>query len=127
MRPSVRATIRMCSLWKSRSQATSPSTPFRWFAGRTIRIHRPKSIRVSLQRQAALVDYFVHNGTNARVWVQLTSEADLVNVPAKTQVLSRLERTNVRIPPGSSALDDALRQHSMVFETIHPTTLFAAH
>ena len=83
--------------------------------------------RVSLQRQARLVDYFVHNGTNARVWVQLTSEADLVNVPAKTQVLSRLERTNVRIPPGSSALDDALRQHPMVFETIHPTTLFAAH
>ena len=55
--------------------------------------------RVSLQRHARLVDYFVHNGTNARVWVQLTSEADLVNVPEKTQILSRLERTDVRIPP----------------------------
>ncbi len=83
--------------------------------------------RVSLQRHARLVDYFVHNGTNARVWVQLTSEADLVSVPAKTQIFSRLERTNIRIPPGSSALDDALRQHPMVFETIHPVTLFAAH
>ena len=41
--------------------------------------------RVSLQRHARLVDYFVHNGTNARVWVQLTSEADLVNVPASTR------------------------------------------
>ena len=28
--------------------------------------------RVSLRRHARLVDYFVHNGTNARVWVQLT-------------------------------------------------------
>ncbi len=83
--------------------------------------------RVSLQRHARLVDYFVHNGTNARVWVQLISEADSVNVPAKTQIFSRLERTNIRIPPGSSALDDALRQHPMVFETIHPVTLFAAH
>jgi hypothetical protein len=83
--------------------------------------------RVSLQRHARLVDYFVHNGTNARVWVQLTSEADLVDVPAKTQILSRLERTNVRIPPASSALDEALRQNPIVFETVHPITLFAAH
>jgi hypothetical protein len=83
--------------------------------------------RVSLQRHARLVDYFVHNGTNARVWVQLTSEADLVNVPARTQILSRLERTNIRIPPGSTALDEALRQHPLVFETLHPITLFGAH
>ena len=83
--------------------------------------------RVSLQRHARLVDYFVHNGTNARVWVQLTSEANLVNVPARTQILSRLERTNIRVPPGSTALDEALRQHPIVFETIHPITLFAAH
>ena len=29
--------------------------------------------RVSLRRHARLVDYFVHDGTNARVWVQLTT------------------------------------------------------
>jgi hypothetical protein len=83
--------------------------------------------RVSLQRHARLVDYFVHNGTNARVWVQLTSKADLINVPARTQILSRLERTNIRIPPGSTALDEALRQHPIVFETLHLISLFAAH
>ena len=59
--------------------------------------------------------------------MQLTSEADLVNVPAGTQILSRLERTDPRIPPASSALDDALRQHPVVFETVHESTLFAAH
>ena len=83
--------------------------------------------RVSLQRHARLVDYFIHNGTNARVWVQLTSEADLVIVPEKTQILSRLERIDVRIPPASTALDEALRQHPIVFETVHEITLFAAH
>jgi hypothetical protein len=83
--------------------------------------------RVSLQRHARLVDYFVHNGTNARVWVQLTSKADSVNVPARTQILGRLERTNIRIPPGSTALDEALRQHPIVFETLHSVSLFAAH
>jgi hypothetical protein len=83
--------------------------------------------RVSLQRHARLVDYFVHNGTNARVWVQLTSEADLVVVPAKTQILSRLARTPARIAPASSSLDEALRQHPIAFETVHEVTLFAAH
>jgi hypothetical protein len=83
--------------------------------------------RVSLQRHARLVDYFVHNGTNARVWVQLTSKADSISVPARTQILGRLERTNIRIPPGSTALDEALRRHPIVFETLHPITLFTAH
>ena len=83
--------------------------------------------RVSLQRHARLVDYFVHNGTNARVWVQLTSEADLVVVAAKTQILSRLDRTPIRIAPASSALDEALRQHPIAFETVHDITLFMAH
>jgi Baseplate J-like protein len=83
--------------------------------------------RVSLRRHARLVDYFVHDGTNARVWVQLTSEANLVSVPAKTQLLSLIDRTPVRIPPGSKTLDEALRQHPIVFETLHPITLFTAH
>ncbi len=83
--------------------------------------------RVSLRRHARLVDYFVHEGTNARVWVQLTSSADLVAVPAHTQLLSRLERTPVRIPPASQILDDALRQHPVIFETLHDITLFTTH
>ena len=83
--------------------------------------------RVSLQRHARLVDYFVHNGTNARVWVQLSSDADVVVVPLRTQILSRLERMDVRIPPDSTALDGALRQHPVAFETVHEITLFTAH
>jgi hypothetical protein len=83
--------------------------------------------RVSLRRHARLVDYFVHDGTNARVWVQLTSEANLVSVPAKTQLLSLIDRTPVRIPTASKMLDEALRQHPIVFETLHPITLFTAH
>ncbi len=83
--------------------------------------------RVSLQRHARLVDYFVDNGTNARVWVQLTSAADLVVVPAKTGIFSRLVRTDTRIPPASAVLEEALRLHPLVFETVHEITLFAAH
>ena len=83
--------------------------------------------RVSLRRHARLVDYFVHDGTNARVWVQLTSESDLVLVPAGTQLLSRLDRVPPRIAPASQELDEAFRQHPVVFETLHDITLFSAH
>ena len=83
--------------------------------------------RVSLRRHARLVDYFVHDGTNARVWVQLVSAADLVSVSAGTQLLTRLDRAPARIAPASQALEAALREHPVVFETVHDATLFAAH
>ena len=83
--------------------------------------------RISLQRHARLVDYFVHNGTNARTWVQLTSSASNIDVPAKTQVLSRIERTEVAIAPASAALDEAMRHHPVVFETLHSIKLFPLH
>ncbi len=81
--------------------------------------------RVSLRRHARLVDYFVHDGTSARVWVQLTTEANNVIVPPKTQILSRLDRVDVRLAPGSTALVEALRQRPVIFETLHEAELFA--
>ena len=83
--------------------------------------------RTSLRRHARLVDYFIHDGSNARVWVQLTTGADGVLVPKRTQILGRLQRIPMRIPPASNALDDALRQRPIVFETLHEITLFEAH
>ena len=83
--------------------------------------------RTSLRRHARLVDYFVHDGTNARAWVQLTTDADDVLVPAGRQIFSRLERIPTQITPSSSVLEDALRQQPAIFETIHPVTLFTAH
>ncbi len=69
--------------------------------------------RVSLQRHARLVDYFVHNGTNARVWVHLTSEADWSTCRGKSRSSAGSRATNIRILPASTALDDALRQHQL--------------
>ncbi len=83
--------------------------------------------RVSLQRHARLVDYFVHNGSNARAWVQLTSSASNIDVPAKTQILSQIERTETVLAPASAALGEAMRQHPVVFETLHPIKLFHLH
>lgn len=83
--------------------------------------------RVSLRRHARLVDYFVHDGVNARVWVQLSTEDNNVLVPARTQIFSRLERIPTRIAPASRVLEEALRQQPLVFETVHSATLFGGH
>jgi hypothetical protein len=83
--------------------------------------------RVSLRRHARLVDYFVHDGANARAWVQLNPEADNVTVPEKTKILSLLDRVPARIAPGSQMFDQALRQNPTVFETLHPIALFVSH
>jgi hypothetical protein len=83
--------------------------------------------RTSLRRHARLVDYFVHDGANSRVWVQLTPAAVKVSIPEKTPILSQLDRIPTRIEPGSQTYDQALQQRPIVFETLHPITLFAAH
>ncbi len=80
--------------------------------------------RVSLRRHARLVDYFVHDGASARVWVQLTAD-DPIDLPAKTQILSRLDRTPVQIPLITAP--DVLRQHPVVFETLHDLHIFPKH
>src|SRR5204863_9794979 len=61
------------------------------------------------------------------VWIQLATENDAVVVAAGQQIFSRLERIPARIPPASTVLDEASRQHPTVFETLHEITLFAAH
>jgi hypothetical protein len=83
--------------------------------------------RVSVRRHARLVDYFMHNGCNARVWVQVHVDSDNIQVKKKTQLLTRLDEYPVRIQPGSSVYNEALNHHPEVFETMHDTTLFKDH
>lgn len=83
--------------------------------------------RTSLRRHARLVDYRVHEGCNARVWVQVSANADAVTVPAHTQLLSRLPNTPARIVPASDQYQAALAQNPVVFETVEDTLLYTAH
>ena len=45
--------------------------------------------RVSVQRHARLLDYTLHEGCNARVWVHIQVNAE-VELPAGTKILTRL-------------------------------------
>jgi hypothetical protein len=79
--------------------------------------------RVSLRRHALLVDYHIHDGCNARVWMQLqvNSDVDLkpgtrffTSAPAMPKTLAGNERA-------------ALDAGAIIFESMQHVKLFSAH
>ena len=90
--------------------------------------------RVSVRRHARLVDYPMHDGRNARAWVQVRVGADDVKIAQGTQIFSRVPEQATRIPPASGSAPSpspdyaqALAARPVIFETMHEATLFAAH
>lgn len=83
--------------------------------------------RISVRRHARLVDYFMHDGCNARAWVQVEVNADNVKLAKGTQLFTRMAGQPRRITPDSQAFDQSLQQGTVVFETMHPATLYQTH
>lgn len=85
--------------------------------------------RVSVRRHARLVDYFLHEGTNARAWVAFIVEqgspADGLTMPAQTPVLTRWTPDGALLAPGD--LEKAESAGAVVFATLDAVTLHAAH
>ncbi len=88
--------------------------------------------RISVRRHSRLLDYFMHDGCNARVWVTVEVNQE-VTLPAPslenqhrgTQLLTRVPT----LTPGvlrSNQLIDALNLGTQVFETMHDLTLHPA-
>jgi hypothetical protein len=82
--------------------------------------------RISVRRHARLVDYFMHDGCNARAWVQVNADNSVV-LEKGTQMFTRVTGQPVCISLNSQAYDQALQQRPEVFETIHDATLFKDH
>lgn len=83
--------------------------------------------RISVKRHARLVDYFMHDGCNARTWVQVRVNADDVLLshgfmhsgkPMVTQFLTAVEKAETVIEPNSNAHQKALKQNPTIFEPI---------
>lgn len=83
-------------------------------------------LRSSVKKLARLVDYRMHDGANARVWIQAATDTDGVAVTAGTRFLSRLPGFDPVVAPGDEARE-ALRLSPEVFEALHDRTLFIAH
>ncbi|MBS1144040.1 MAG: putative baseplate assembly protein [Proteobacteria bacterium] len=83
--------------------------------------------RTSLRRHARLLDYPVHDGCNARVFVTIEADADAEGkaIPAGTALLAAAGRGD---PVRGTALLDQLPDADIeVFECLHDQVLHAAH
>jgi hypothetical protein len=90
--------------------------------------------RASVRRHARLVDYHMHDGRNARAWVQVCVEAHLVKLPKGTQLLTKVPKLGTRIGPPtgtppipSAEYVEAMNAHPIVFETMADATLHQAN
>lgn len=79
--------------------------------------------RISIRRHARLLDYFMHEGCNARAWVFFEADSGPgFPVPSGTTVL-----TLAGLPRGiinEAQRDDALRQGSHAFQTLSDITIY---
>lgn len=83
--------------------------------------------RSSIRRHARLLDYFMHDGCNARTWIAVevaqNGGADGATIDEGTLVLSRERDGVATLHP--VRLDAALAANPVVFQTLHPIqTLF---
>jgi hypothetical protein len=93
--------------------------------------------RVSVRRHARLLDYFMHDGVNARAWVHIDvtpgGAADGATLPGPsagkpgTQLLTQVNAPRGAFPPDPLQIQAGLNQGAVVFETLHDITLHGAH
>lgn len=83
--------------------------------------------RVSVHRHARLLDYPMHDGVNARAWVQIRVDADNVEVKVETPLFTRIAGLDKRLQPDSDVYKQALSQKPEVFETLHASRLYSAN
>lgn len=86
--------------------------------------------RVSIRRHARLLDYHMHDGCNARVWVFIQVNegvADNLTVPAKTKLLAFPKARHGRAVVKPKDLAQEVAEGAEVFETMHDTVLHSAH
>jgi hypothetical protein len=86
--------------------------------------------RISVRRHARLLDYAMHEGSNARAWVLFEVEpfgaADGTTLPAHTPLLTRGSDNAVVVDP-LKLPDLLLQEKPVVFETLHALDLSSGH
>lgn len=91
--------------------------------------------RTSVRRHARLVDYWVHDGSNARAWVQIAVGSDVTTptgdpprLPQGTRLLTQMSGEPAAIDPSDPILVQAFNGAAVVFETMAPvTSLYVLH
>lgn len=85
--------------------------------------------RISVRRHARVLDYLVHDGTNARTWVTFEvktgGDTDGQTLPKGRKVFSRGSTPEVAVK--NADLKKALAEEPVVFETLHDLALNGVH
>jgi hypothetical protein len=85
--------------------------------------------RVSVRRHARLVDYYLHEGCNARAFVhfQIKDQIGPVKLPARTALMTRIPKLPSAFLRGGDQERDARTGNPRVFETVREQTLRFQH
>lgn len=85
-------------------------------------------LRTSARRHARLVDYFMHDGCNARAWVQVQAAEGTPPLKVTTATFySMVPDLPACFTPGSRAHQRATESGATVFELMEPLTLCHEH
>ncbi len=90
--------------------------------------------RIALRRHARLVDYYMHDGCNARAWlhIQVSPGVDGLMLKKeeganKTRVLTKVNSLPTAFRLDSPQYEKAVNEGATVFELMHNITLYTAH
>ncbi len=88
--------------------------------------------RISVRRHARLLDYFMHDGCNARAWVCIEVNDDVVVLLKEDKKTKSRTRFLTRFEDAPFVDRDRLKEvlslyHPEVFEPMHSATLYRAH
>ena len=83
--------------------------------------------RVSVRRHALLVDYFMHDGCNARAWVQFQVSADNVQLEQGARLITSVPGSPPVIDPSTVARGQINATQTESFETMQDAIFFVAH
>jgi hypothetical protein len=81
--------------------------------------------RISVRRHARLVDYFLHEGCNARAFVHFDVAEEALALPAGTRLLTRVPGLPAGFAEGSAEEREALAAGALTFQTGHDVLLDA--
>ncbi|WP_298734410.1 baseplate J/gp47 family protein [uncultured Chitinophaga sp.] len=90
--------------------------------------------RVSVRRHARLIDYFVHDGCNARTWAHIEIAAGITglllqqqNTYGITKILTRTSAIPAAFRSDSKEFEGAMSEGALVFELMHDIILDHRH
>ncbi|MGB3752514.1 MAG: putative baseplate assembly protein [Parerythrobacter sp.] len=83
--------------------------------------------RASVRRHARLLNYSMHEGCNARTWIQVQTNADNVLIPKGTLFLTQVVGQPTQLSAGSRAYQMTLEQQPEGFESIKSLFAFQSH